>query len=199
MYSKAEVTQLRQAFWTALGQYMAPVPSAEGDTTNWINYKTGVKHVYFRMQADNRRASIAIELLHPDAGIRELFWEQFRELRPLLHETLGETWTWEADATDANGLPLSRIYTELAPANLFSRDDWPALISFFPPVLNAPADPVFFSVFRPAWRPVVPPWRRGLRERARGDRARGSHGASRSRGCCHWPRRADLELLPLGG
>ena len=56
MYSKAEVTQLRQAFWTALGQYMAPVPSAEGDTTNWINYKTGVKHVYFRMQADNQLA-----------------------------------------------------------------------------------------------------------------------------------------------
>ena len=137
MYSKAEVTQLRQAFWTALGQYMAPVPSAEGDTTNWINYKTGLKHVYFRMQADNRRASIGIELLHPDAGIRELFWEQFLELRTLLHETLGETWTWEADSTDANGLPLSRIYTELAPANLFNRDDWPALISFFKPRLIA--------------------------------------------------------------
>ena len=137
MYSKAEITQLRQAFWTALGQYMAPVPSAEGDTTTWINYKTGLKHVYFRMQADNRRATIGIELLHPDAGIRELFWEQFQELRPLLHETLGETWTWEADATDAHGLPLSRICTELAPANLFSRDDWPALISFFKPRLIA--------------------------------------------------------------
>ena len=49
MYSKAEATQLRQAFWTAFGQYMAPVPSAEGETTNWINYKTGFKHLYFRM------------------------------------------------------------------------------------------------------------------------------------------------------
>lgn len=137
MYSKAEVTHLRQAFWTAFGQYMAPVPSAEGETTNWINYKTGVKHIYFRMQADNRQASIGIELLHPDAGIRELFWEQFGELRPLLHETLGDTWTWEADATDANGLPLSRIYTELRPANLFNRDDWPTLISFFKPRMIA--------------------------------------------------------------
>jgi hypothetical protein len=137
MYSKAEVTQLRQAFWTALGQYMAPVPSAEGDTTNWINYKTGVKNVYFRMHADNRRASIGIELLHPDAGIRALFFEQFEELKTLLHEALGETWTWEPDTTDANGLPLSRIYKELAPANLFSRDDWPALISFFKPRLIA--------------------------------------------------------------
>jgi hypothetical protein len=137
MYSKAEITRLRQAFWTAFGQYMAPVPSAEGDTTNWINYKTGVKNVYFRMQADNRRASIAIELSHPDAGIRELFWEQFLELKTLLHETLGETWTWEADATDAQGQLLSRIHQDLPGVNLFSRDDWPKLISFFKPRLIA--------------------------------------------------------------
>lgn len=137
MYSKAEVTQLRQAFWTAFGQYMAPVPSAEGDTTNWINYKTGIKHVYFRMQADNRTATIGIELTHPDAGIRELFFAQFTELQALLHETLGEAWTWEAHATDAQGLPFSRIYTELRPVNLFNREDWPALISFFKPRIMA--------------------------------------------------------------
>ena len=137
MYSKAEITQLRQAFWTTFGQYMAPVPSAEGETTNWINYKTGVKHVYFRMQADNRQASIGIELTHPDAGIRELFFEQFLEVKTLLHEALGEDWTWEAAATDAHGVPLARIYTELRPANLFSRDGWPALISFFKPRLIA--------------------------------------------------------------
>ncbi|HEX8505329.1 MAG TPA: DUF4268 domain-containing protein [Hymenobacter sp.] len=137
MYSKAEATQLRQAFWTAFGQYMAPVPSAEGETTNWINYKTGLKHVNFRMQADNRRASIGIELTHPDAGIRELFWEQFLELRTLLHETLGEAWTWDADATTEHGLPYSRIYAELGPVNLFNREDWPALISFFKPRIIA--------------------------------------------------------------
>jgi hypothetical protein len=137
MYSKAETTQLRQAFWTTLGQYMAPVPSAEGETTNWINYKTGLKHIYFRMQADTRQASIGIELMHPDAGIRELFWEQFLELRTLLHETLGEEWTWESHAVDANGQELSRIYKDLSPANLFNRDSWPALISFFKPRLIA--------------------------------------------------------------
>ena len=77
MYSRAEATQLRQAFWTAFGQYMAPVLSAEGEKVNWPNYKTGIKHVYFRMRADTRTASIGIELTHPDAGIRELFFEQF--------------------------------------------------------------------------------------------------------------------------
>jgi hypothetical protein len=93
--------------------------------------------VYFRLQADNRHASIAIELTQPDAGVRELFFEQFLELKPLLHEALGEPWRWELHTTDANGLPLSRIYTEMQPVNLFNRDDWPALISFFKPRLLA--------------------------------------------------------------
>ena len=137
MYSKTEATQLQQAFWTTFGQYMAPVQSTEGLPTNWINYKTGLKNVYFRMEADAHRASIGIELTEPDAGIRALFFEQFEELKPLLHEALGETWTWEAAATDVHGLPMSRIYEELAPVNLFSRDDWPTLISFFKPRLMA--------------------------------------------------------------
>jgi len=137
MYSKTEVSQLRQAFWTTFGQYMAPVPSAEDLPTNWINYKTGLKHVYFRMHADARQASIGIELTQPDTGVRELFFEQFEELRSLLHETVGETWRWEAEAVDANGQPLSRIFTELHPVNLFNRDNWPQLISFFKPRIMA--------------------------------------------------------------
>lgn len=137
MYSKTEVTQLRQAFWTTFGQYMAPVPSAEGLSTNWINYKTGLKHVYFRLHADGRRALISIELTHPDAGIRELFYEQFREVRRWLEEATGEIWTWEPTAQDSNGQPIARIYQELAPVNLFNREDWPQLISFFKPRLVA--------------------------------------------------------------
>jgi hypothetical protein len=137
MYSKAEVSQLRQAFWTAFGQYMAPIKSFDGWPVSWVNYKTGVKGVQFKMQADNRRATIAIELTQTDASVRELFYEQFLELQTMLHETLGETWTWEPAAANEYGQPLSRIYAELAPANLFNRDDWPALISFFKPRLIA--------------------------------------------------------------
>lgn len=137
MYSKAEASQLRQAFWTTFGQYMSPIRSVDGWPTNWVNYKTGLKGVQFKMHADNRRASIAIELTQPDAGVRELFYEQFLALRTLLHEALGEEWTWEAEAENEHGQPLSRIYKELTPANVFNRDDWPALISFLKPRLIA--------------------------------------------------------------
>ncbi|UOQ72366.1 DUF4268 domain-containing protein [Hymenobacter cellulosilyticus] len=137
MYSKTEAAQLRQAFWTTFGQYMAPVPSAEGVPTNWINYKTGLKHVYFRLRADVRHATISIDITHPDAGIRELFFQQFVELKTMLEESLGEAWTWEPLVEDENGQQLSRIYRELRPANMFDREDWPKLISFFKPRLMA--------------------------------------------------------------
>jgi hypothetical protein len=116
---------------------MAPIRSVDGWPTNWVNYKTGLKGVQFKMHADNRRASIAIELTQPDADVRELFYEQFLALRTLLHEALGEEWTWEAEAENEHGQPLSRIYKELAPANVFNREDWPALISFLKPRIIA--------------------------------------------------------------
>ena len=60
MYSKKEISLTRQEFWTAFGQYMAPIPSAGGEKINWINYKTGVKHIYFKMEADQKFASIGL-------------------------------------------------------------------------------------------------------------------------------------------
>jgi hypothetical protein len=137
MYTREQASQLRQAFWTAFGQYIAPHLSAEGTKINWSNYKTGVKHVYFRMQAEKKTASIAIELTHPDPEIQELYFEQFQELKNVLHEFLGEEWDWDLHASDENGRTVSRIYKEIAPANVFNQDDWPKLISFFKPRIIA--------------------------------------------------------------
>jgi hypothetical protein len=131
MYKKEQASQLRQAFWTTFGQYIAPLPSAEGLKVNWLNYKTGLKHVYFRMQADNRKASIAIEITHPDPELQELFFEQFTELKSLLHDEMGEEWEWQLHTTDENGKTISRIYKEISPVNMFDQEDWPQLISFF--------------------------------------------------------------------
>ena len=116
---------------------MAPVLSAEGAPINWVNYKTNFKGVAFRLHADARHARIGIELTQPDASVRELFFEQFREVQALLHDAVGEVWTWELHAVNEHGQSLSTIYRELRPVNLFNRNDWPALISFFKPRLIA--------------------------------------------------------------
>jgi hypothetical protein len=137
MYTKEQASQLRLAFWTAYGHYMAPVPSAEGYKVNWSNYKTGIKHVNFRLQADQKKASIAIELTHLDTGLQELYFQQFEELKGLLHQSLGEEWEWALHTSNEHGKTISRIFREVSPVNLFSKEDWPALISFFKPRIMA--------------------------------------------------------------
>jgi hypothetical protein len=131
MYSKREATQLRQEFWTAFGQYMAPVLSAEGEKINWTNYKTGEKNIYFRLHADNKTASVAIEIAHKDEALQALYFEQFRELKTLLQNTLQEEWIWLLHTTSDSGRLISRIYKTINPVSVFNKSDWPQLISFF--------------------------------------------------------------------
>ncbi len=137
MYSKEQASQLKQAFWTAFGQYMTPVLSADGLKTNWINYKTGAKHIYFRMQADNRSATISIDLAHPDLELQELYFDQLLTYKAILHANLNEEWQWQLHGTDDYGKTISRVYAELAPVSIYQKEDWPRLISFFKPRIIA--------------------------------------------------------------
>lgn len=137
MYSKQEASRLRQEFWTTFGHYMKPVLSAEGEKVNWINYKTGEKHIFFRMQADHKKATIMIEVDHKDDGIRQLFFDQFLQFKNLLEDALAEEWTWQLHSYNENGKPISRIYKEKSGASIFQKADWPELISFFKPRIIA--------------------------------------------------------------
>lgn len=137
MYSKKEVAQLKQAFWTAFGKYMQPVLSAEGENINWINYKTGEKDIYFRMHADNKKAIIGIEIAHRDAALQALYFEQFKQLQPILHDALNEEWIWLPLTKNESGKQLSRICTEIKNVRIYNNNDWPQLISFFKPRIIA--------------------------------------------------------------
>jgi hypothetical protein len=137
MYTKDEGSQLRHAFWTTYGQYMAPVLSADGLRINWVNYKTGVKHIYFKMQADSRSAYVSIDITHTDLELQQLFFEQFETYRALLNNVVEEGWQWQLHATDEYGKVISRIYTEMDAVSIFQKNDWPKLISFFKPRIIA--------------------------------------------------------------
>lgn len=131
MYSKQEAAQLRQEFWTAYGQYMAPILSAEGEKINWTNYRTGEKDISFRMEADNKKASIAIVLTHKDPEIQQIFFEQFQQLKNIFVLSVAEDWNWHLHTYDSFGRTVSLIYTEKVGRSIFKKQDWPELISFF--------------------------------------------------------------------
>ena len=134
MYSREEASKIRKQFWTTFGQYLSPNMSAEGLKVNWINYKTGLKDVYFRMDAIKKEVSIAIELHHTDEGIRELFFEQFLELKTYFHSIMEEEWIWAETYTfQDNGKNVARIYKELHGYSVFNQNQWPEIIQFLKP------------------------------------------------------------------
>jgi hypothetical protein len=131
MYSKQEASQLRKEFWTAFGHYMTPVLSAEGEKVSWVNYKTGEKNITFKLEADNKKASVAIELSHADTGVQQLYYEQFLQLKKIFESMVEDEWTWKLHTTDENGKVVSRISIGLNDVSVFKKEDWPKLISFF--------------------------------------------------------------------
>lgn len=138
MYSKEEAKKLKEKFWTSFGQFMSLVPSEEEIKVNWINYKTGVKHLYFRMETEGKQAQIFIDLSHPDAGIRMLMYEQLLTYKMLLHAELEEEWVWEPEHVDDYGKITARIGITLPErVSIFKQEDWPQLISFFKPRMIA--------------------------------------------------------------
>jgi hypothetical protein len=137
MYSRQEVAQKKEAFWTTFGRYMQPILPAGSEKVNWINYKTGVQGISFRMDADAKKASIAIILSHSDTTVRQQHYEQLLQLKHLLHAATGEDWTWEPEVHDEYGKIYSRIGTVSIGHNILNPDDWPALISFLKPRIIA--------------------------------------------------------------
>ena len=137
MYSRQQAAQLRQSFWTSFGLYMAPIPAAEGLKTNWVNYKTGVKDLYFKMETDNRSAQISIVLAQENIEKQDMFFNQLLQVKSLLRDALQEDWQWEQRVQDENNKTVSRIYTTAAGTNIYNKEDWPAIISFFKPRIIA--------------------------------------------------------------
>lgn len=137
MYSRQEASRLRHEFWTIFGQYMSPILSAEGEKVNWLNYKTAERHINFRMHADNEKSIIAIELNHKDKDIQQIYFEQFIQFKNLFDDALHEEWIWQLHTYDDHGKIISRILKEKKGVNIFQKQEWPILISFFKPRIIA--------------------------------------------------------------
>ena len=134
MYSKEQIATLKTKFWTNFGQYMKPVPSASGLPVNWINYKTGIRHIQFKMDVDNTKAIIAIEISHPNTTERLQYYHQFAALKKILETTFN--WQWnETLLTDHK--TVSSILQQLDNVNILNQADWPAIISFLKPRIIA--------------------------------------------------------------
>ncbi|MDQ3047539.1 MAG: DUF4268 domain-containing protein [Bacteroidota bacterium] len=133
MYSRSETAQLKQEFWIAFGKYLALHNNCEGNRINWVNYHTGHKHLYFRMEATQRNASISIQLSHEDSLMREMYYDRFLSFSKIISSVLQEEWNWELNRLDASGRNIAYIGIELNGVNVLDKSTWPEIISFLKP------------------------------------------------------------------
>ena len=129
MYSKEQASKIKTQFWTIFGQYMKPVPSASGLPVNWINYKTGIRNIHFKMDADNTSAVIAITISHPQDEERLHYYNQFVSLKKVLTTTTAFNWQWN-ETFQTNHKTISSISQQLDGVNILNQSDWPSIISF---------------------------------------------------------------------
>jgi hypothetical protein len=131
MYTKEEVSRQKQAFWTVFGKYMQPVLSAEGTTVSWLNYKTGIPGIQFKMDADSKQVSISILLWHKDVNLQSQQYNKLLQLKEMLVDAMeGESWKWQEAVIDEWGRTVSSVGKVLTGVNIHRKEDWPAMISF---------------------------------------------------------------------
>ena len=113
MYDKDTVKNTKTEFYTSFGKFMGKHRSAHGNKVKWVNYNTGIKHLYLRLETDKKSARICIDLQHKDDDIRELFYEQFKALKTVFHEIMETEWVWVEKHINETGFNQCRIYIEI--------------------------------------------------------------------------------------
>ncbi len=129
MYNRNEMSKVRQYFWTSFGRYMLPVQPAGDEKVNWINYKTGVKEISFKMSAERDAAGLSIQITG-DKLQREKHYKRMLQFKQVFESSVQGKWIWLKEKPDENGRIMAVIETILPGVNVYDKNDWPAIISF---------------------------------------------------------------------
>jgi hypothetical protein len=129
MFTKDEEKEIKLQFWHGLTQELNHVKGLHANKVNWTNFNTSIRHMYFRMEADENGARLCIDLQFPDQGIRELFYEQFTEFSNILNKRFEDRLIWLPTFQHWNGKTISRIYVGME-GNFYDRSQWPEMFTF---------------------------------------------------------------------
>ena len=131
MYDKETVRNTNKLFYTSFGRYISGFKSSNGSKIKWINYDTGIKGIFVRINANQQNAIVSIDVQHKDADIRELQYEQFLQLRPIFTNCSETDWSWNKNFTNANNISFPRIYSILPQFNIYEKSQWKLAFEFY--------------------------------------------------------------------
>lgn len=130
MFTKDEKKQFNSDFWNSFGLYMKKYNQRLGKQ-RWVNYRSIVKDVFFRLNITHKEAEFSIEIQHKDDGIRELFYEQFLQLKTVLEASIGDDVVWDKVAFNQYNSPVSKISIQLPGVSIYNKDDWKKTFQFY--------------------------------------------------------------------
>lgn len=130
MWSKEEARNRKVRFYTNFGVYMKKHVENYDQKIHWVNYRTGVSSVFFKIESDNKTARVCIDIINKDEGLRDLFFEQFQEFKTLLQSEMDEL-IWLKEYYNKTGQINCRIYVETSEFSMNNEAQWGDLYRFF--------------------------------------------------------------------
>lgn len=128
MYSKAEMQKLKQEFWIAF---------ANEYPKKWLLYDTKIKDFSFKFYADNKKASVIVDIEMRDEEKRIAYFEKIESLKNILEDEFVRDLIFEKNLTLDTGKTISRIWVERLGVSIGNRSTWPQIFGFFAENMSA--------------------------------------------------------------
>lgn len=122
MYSKEEIKQVRQDFWTFFGKRYQ---------RKWTLYDTKMKDVVLKFTFEDSRALVSLDLTHSDTFFRTYYWEKIERLKSLLLEKVSSELVFDANYVVESGKEIARVYVAMDHVKIQKKTDWPNVYAFF--------------------------------------------------------------------
>ncbi len=131
MLSKEESKNIRQAFWEGFTKYSAPKRKRMGRPKTWVMQNTGIKAVDLKFHIDEKMASVSIDVVSKSIDSRVAYWNKFLGLKTLLDTEFNNELIWDDMFALETGKDIIRIAMIKEQVNIFDRNCWPDVYSFF--------------------------------------------------------------------
>lgn len=127
MWSKEELKELRTDFWVGFKRYC----SGHRIYRKWVLTGVKIKSTQLKFYADTEKALVLFQIDHKNDLERYRVYECFLSYRKLMMADCGEDLNWKEDYDGLGERKVSAIYFELSNVNMYRREDWDKIYTFF--------------------------------------------------------------------
>lgn len=131
MFYNEEEKQIREEFWKRFRNYSSIRRKQKGKSSKWIMNNTKIPQLKLKFEYDNSKALVGIDIETRNVDKRIELFGKLEEFKTLLEKGMNTEMNWELEYLLPNNKSISRIFVELTDVNIYNKEDWPKVFSFF--------------------------------------------------------------------